>query len=59
MITNNATQLDEPEKRPFGTLTYVGRDAVLEISNALRQLLADVFGLYVKTKNFPLARAGN
>src|SRR5216683_6772862 len=27
-------------------------DAVAEISGALRQLLADVFALYVKTKNF-------
>jgi hypothetical protein len=25
MITNNATQLEEPEKRPFGTPIYVGR----------------------------------
>ena len=30
----------------------LSRDAVLEISSALRELLADVFGLYVKTKNF-------
>jgi len=29
-----------------------GNDAVTEISEALRQLLADVFCLYVKTKNF-------
>lgn len=27
-------------------------DSVLEISDALRQLLADVFALYLKTKNF-------
>lgn len=27
-------------------------DAVVEISNALRELLADVFSLYVKTKSF-------
>ena len=27
-------------------------DAVVEISHALRELLADVFSLYVKTKNF-------
>jgi starvation-inducible DNA-binding protein len=27
-------------------------DAVMQISNALRQLLADVFTLYVKTKNY-------
>jgi len=28
------------------------RDGVIKISNSLRQLLADVFALYVKTKNF-------
>ncbi len=32
--------------------TDLARDAVLEISRALRLLLADVFALYVKTKNF-------
>jgi len=30
----------------------LGGDAVEEISSNLRQLLADVFALYVKTKNF-------
>jgi starvation-inducible DNA-binding protein len=30
----------------------LGRDAVVEISDSLRPLLADVFALYVKTKNF-------
>jgi len=32
--------------------TDLGGDAVEEISSNLRQLLADVFALYVKTKNF-------
>jgi len=32
--------------------TDLGADAVVEISNALRPLLADVFALYLKTKNF-------
>jgi starvation-inducible DNA-binding protein len=32
--------------------TDLAHDAVVEISGALRLLLADVFGLYVKTKNF-------
>jgi starvation-inducible DNA-binding protein len=32
--------------------TDLGSDAVVEISGALRQLLADVFALYLKTKNF-------
>jgi len=30
----------------------LGREAVAEISASLRQLLADVFSLYLKTKNF-------
>jgi starvation-inducible DNA-binding protein len=32
--------------------TDLNREAVAEISASLRQLLADVFSLYVKTKNF-------
>jgi len=34
------------------TLTDLGSAAATEISDALRQLLADVFTLYLKTKNF-------
>jgi starvation-inducible DNA-binding protein len=34
------------------TPTDLNRKGVLEISNGLRQLLADVFTLYLKTKNF-------
>jgi len=34
------------------TPTDLSRKSVAEISDALRQLLADVFALYVKTKNF-------
>ena len=34
------------------TPTDLSRDGVSEISGALRQLLADVFALYLKTKNF-------
>jgi|SRR5208282_223390 DNA-binding ferritin-like protein len=34
------------------TSTDLSGDAVVEISNELRELLADVFALYVKTKNF-------
>jgi starvation-inducible DNA-binding protein len=30
----------------------LGREAVIEISDSLRELLADVFALYLKTKNF-------
>ena len=33
-------------------VTDLSRNAVTEISDVLRQLLADVFALYLKTKNF-------
>jgi quercetin dioxygenase-like cupin family protein len=40
------------EKNSKGTPTELSGDAVEEISSNLRRLLADVFALYVKTKNF-------
>jgi len=40
------------EKDPKETLTDLSSDAVEEISSHLRRLLADMFALYVKTKNF-------
>jgi len=40
------------EKDPRETLTDLSGNAVEEISSNLRRLLADVFALYVKTKNF-------
>ena len=52
MTTTNTTQLEEQQQVDGLTPTGLGRDAVLEISRALRELLADVFGLYLKTKNF-------
>jgi starvation-inducible DNA-binding protein len=36
----------------FETPTDLTGDAMVEVSGALRKLLADVFALYVKTKNF-------
>src|SRR5436853_4364558 len=39
-------------KQSSEVLTDLSGDAVVEISSALRKLLADVFTLYVKTKNF-------
>ena len=48
MKTNSATQMRHlPE-----AVGDPGSEAVVEISGALRKLLADVFALYVKTKNF-------
>src|SRR5271155_5103876 len=48
MKTNAATQM----KNFATTPTDLSGDAVVEISDALRKMLADVFALYVKTKNF-------
>ena len=36
----------------LGTPTDLGADAVRDISGALNALLADMFALYLKTKNF-------
>ena len=51
MQKSDATEL---KKRPdtLDTPTDLSGDAVEEISSNLRRLLADVFALYVKTKNF-------
>ena len=40
------------KKRMPETPTDLSGDAVVEISRELRTLLADVFALYLKTKNF-------
>lgn len=39
-------------KRPLATPTNLAQAATRDISAALNQLLADVFALYLKTKNF-------
>jgi len=49
---SSATKLAELENEVLQLPTDLSIDAVLEISSVLRQLLADVFGLYLKTKNF-------
>jgi starvation-inducible DNA-binding protein len=48
MKSNSATQM----KNFSETATDLSSDAVVQITDALRKLLADVFTLYVKTKNF-------
>ena len=50
--TSNATQLERRGQEGLVTPTGLGLGDVLEISSALRELLADVFALYLKTKNF-------
>ena len=48
MASKSATRMREITDTP----TDLAGDAVVEISAALRELLADVFALYLKTKNF-------
>jgi starvation-inducible DNA-binding protein len=52
MSKPNTTQLDLQEREALATPTDLADSGVTEISAALRQLLADVFALYLKTKNF-------
>jgi starvation-inducible DNA-binding protein len=52
MAKSAATQAKEQEKIILEVPTDLSRDGVVAISTALRELLADVFALYVKTKNF-------
>jgi starvation-inducible DNA-binding protein len=52
MAKNTAVKMDEREKEAFDVPTDLSRAGVTEISRALRELLADVFALYFKTKNF-------
>ena len=42
----------EKRKAPLKTPSGLGENAVRDLSGALTQLLADIFALYVKTKNF-------
>jgi starvation-inducible DNA-binding protein len=46
------TELVERQKAPLANPSDIEPKAVKEISGALNALLADVFGLYLKTKNF-------
>src|SRR6202165_2768222 len=48
----NANDAASRRKAPLRTPTNLKSDAVRDISAALNALLADVFALYLKTKNF-------
>jgi starvation-inducible DNA-binding protein len=52
MAKSAATQAKVQGKTPIEVTTDLSSEGVAEISTALRPLLADVFALYVKTKNF-------
>jgi starvation-inducible DNA-binding protein len=52
MKKSDVIQSSGRETDALRTPTDITPDGVVEISDALRPLLADVFALYVKTKNF-------
>ena len=52
MSKSSATQMKARENEALATPTDLDREGVEEICGELRQMLADVFALYVKTKNF-------
>jgi starvation-inducible DNA-binding protein len=52
MRKSDTTQSEGQERNALQTPTDLSHDGVTEISASLRQLLADAFALYVKTKNF-------
>jgi starvation-inducible DNA-binding protein len=52
MAKTAAVQARENGKPTLTVPTDLSREGVIEITTTLRQTLADVFALYVKTKNF-------
>src|SRR5271154_5714832 len=48
----NETELKKRRKAPLSTPTVYGPETVQNITGALNALLADVFTLYLKSKNF-------
>jgi starvation-inducible DNA-binding protein len=52
MSTTNRTTLVRRQEAPLATSTDLHPKATRDISGALNALLADVFALYLKTKNF-------
>jgi starvation-inducible DNA-binding protein len=48
----NEADVKKRRKAPLSTPTTLGPEAVQNITGALNALLADVFALYLKTKNF-------
>src|SRR3984885_12208149 len=59
MTKHDSTKLEEREVRMSEPPTDLKRSGVEEISSSLRQLLADVFALYMKTKNFHWHMSGH
>lgn len=51
-MDNTAARMKKAAQGPTEPAPDLGKDCVEEICGGLRRLLADVFALYVKTKNF-------
>jgi starvation-inducible DNA-binding protein len=49
---SQTSELAERRKAPLATHSDIAPRAVMDITGALNALLADVFALYLKTKNF-------
>lgn len=49
---SNRDEVAERREAPLGTATLLSPDSVQDITAELNVLLADVFALYLKTKNF-------
>ncbi len=52
MTKHSTPSKHQPTNHGSEVATDLSRDAVAEIADSLRPLLADVFALYLKTKNF-------
>ena len=52
-------ELEQERNAPLATRTDLSRAAVKDISGAMNAILADVFALYVKTKNFHWHMSGH
>jgi starvation-inducible DNA-binding protein len=59
MKKSDKAQAEGTVSAALRTPTDLSQDGVVEISDTLRQLLADVFALYVKTKNFHWHMSGH
>lgn len=51
-MDHTAARMKSAAEGPTEPAADLGRDSVVEICNSLRRLLADVFAMYLKTKNF-------
>ena len=51
-MDHTAARMKPAAEGPLEPAPDLAKDSVAEISNGLRRLLADVFALYLKTKNF-------